>query len=150
MGDAAGGTDPLHPFAGTALFGAAPGPQSLAFRSIGSVADLDRELAAARASGKRTMLDFYADWCVSCKEMEARTFRDPSVRAALQNYVVLKADVTGNSPTDQALLKRFGIFGPPTTAFFATDGHEKIDYRLVGFVAAESFRHHLVGFEGTP
>jgi thiol:disulfide interchange protein DsbD len=149
-GAAVGGTDPLNPYAGTGVLGASAHIQTLPFRTVKSVADLDRELAAAASGGRRVMLDFYADWCVSCKEMEARTFRDPAVRAALANYVLLKADVTANDATDQALLKRFGIFGPPTTAFFATDGKERLDSRLVGFVAPEAFRSHLAAFEAAP
>jgi thiol:disulfide interchange protein DsbD len=146
-GAAGGGTDPLRPFAGTGLFGAAQTVDSLPFRPIASVAELDQQLRAAGAAGKRTMLDFYADWCVSCKEMEARTFRDPAVRAALAGYVILKADVTRNTADDQALLKRFGIFGPPTTAFFTRDGRERTDFRLVGFVEQDPFRAHLDRFE---
>ena len=68
------------------------------------------------------MLDFYADWCVSCKEMERYTFHDPTVLAELKDAVLLQADVTANDDEDQALLKRFGIFGPPTIAFFDTTG----------------------------
>jgi len=146
-GAAGGGTDPLRPFAGTGLFGARKGADSLPFRPISGIADLNQQLRAAGAAGKRTMVDFYADWCVSCKEMEARTFRDPAVRAALAGYVLLKADVTGNTLDDQALLKRFGIFGPPTTAFFTRDGHEHTDFRLVGFVPEAPFRAHLGRFE---
>lgn len=147
---AVGGVDPLRPLAGTGWFGGAPRAEGLAFRRIKSVADLERELAAARAAGQRTMLDFYADWCVSCKEMDARTFRDPAVRAALAGYVLLQADVTANDATDQELLRRFGIFGPPTTAFFGPDGRERLDARLVGFVAHGPFIAHLHAFEAAP
>jgi thiol:disulfide interchange protein DsbD len=85
------------------------------------------------------MLDFYADWCVSCKEMEHRTFPRPDVRAALANTVWLQADVTANDATDQALLKHFGIFGPPTIAFYGVDGSERANYRVVGFMKGEEF-----------
>ena len=115
-----------------------------------TVADLDRELAAAGAAGRRTMLDFSADWCVSCKEMENHTFSDAQVRAALAGYALLRADVTANNDDDQALLKRFHIIGPPTTAFFAADGRERTDFRLVGFIAAGPFRAHLKSFEAAP
>ena len=120
------------------------------FTRIHSVADLDRELAAAQAAGRRVMVDFSAEWCVSCKEMEKYTFRDPAVQAALAPYVLLQADVTANSAEDQALLRRFAIFGPPTTAFFGPEGRERTDFRLVGFVAAEPFRAHLARLEKTP
>ncbi len=147
---ASGGVDPLRPLAGTGWLGAPAQVEGLSFKTIKSSADLDRELAAAGVAGKHALLDFYADWCVSCKEMEARTFRDAAVRAALANYVLLKADVTGNDATDQALLHRFGIFGPPTTAFFALDGRERLNARLVGFVAHEPFVAHVHQFEVSP
>jgi thiol:disulfide interchange protein DsbD len=92
------------------------------------------------------MVDFYADWCVSCKEMEKYTFSDPGVQAALSSFVLLKADVTANDADHQALLKRFGIFGPPTTAFFGPGGGECSNFRLVGFVPADEFRQHLARF----
>ena len=85
------------------------------------------------------MLDFYADWCVSCKEMEKYTFPTPEVRAALANTVWLQADVTANDATDQALLKHFGIFGPPTIAFYGTDGVERRNFRVVGYMKAAEF-----------
>jgi thiol:disulfide interchange protein DsbD len=85
------------------------------------------------------MLDFYADWCVSCKEMERYTFTDPSVQQALAGAVLLKADVTANDAADQALLQRFGIFGPPTIAFWGPDGKERTQYRVVGFMKAAEF-----------
>ena len=148
VGAGFGGKDPLRPFEGT-RFGAAT-PQALVFTRIHSVADLDRELAAAQAAGRRVMVDFSAEWCVSCKEMEKYTFRDPAVQAALAPYVLLQADVTANTAEDQALLQRFAIFGPPTTAFFGPEGRERTDFRLVGFVAAEPFRAHLARLEKTP
>ncbi|NDE02193.1 MAG: protein-disulfide reductase DsbD [Gammaproteobacteria bacterium] len=134
--------------AGVALGGRsllAPIPQwqaevrSLEFRKIKTVADLDREVAAAAAAGKPVMLDFYADWCVSCKEMERYTFTDAAVQQALANAVLLKADVTANDEDDQALLQRFGIFGPPTIAFWKADGSEQKNYRVVGFMPAAQF-----------
>jgi thiol:disulfide interchange protein DsbD len=147
---AAGGTDPLQPLAGTGLFGASQAVAALPFHAVHSSTELDQQLAAAGKAGKRALLDFSADWCVSCKEMDTRTFRAPAVRAALLDYLLLKADVTGNTADDQALLKRFGIFGPPTTAFFAPDGHERPEFRLVGFTAEEPFREHLRRFEQAP
>ena len=134
--------------AGVALGGRsllAPIPQwqaevrSLEFRKIKTVADLDREVAAAAAAGKPVMLDFYADWCVSCKEMERYTFTDAAVQQALANAVLLKADVTANDEADQALLQRFGIFGPPTIAFWNTEGVELNRFRVVGFMKADEF-----------
>jgi thiol:disulfide interchange protein DsbD len=150
LGAALGGTDPVRPFAGTGLGGASARAEALPFHRVHGLAEFEHELAAATAAGKRTMLDFSADWCVSCKEMESRTFSQPAVRAALAGYRLLQADVTANDAADQALLRRFGIYGPPTTVFFAADGVERADYRLVGFVAAEAFRAHLTRLQSTP
>ena len=147
VGAASGASDPLHPLARTAGFGTTAAAATLEFHRIKSLADLDRELGAAQRQGQRVMLDFYADWCASCKEMDRATFRDPTVGSALRDYRVLQADVTDNDAADQALLRRFGIIGPPTTAFFAADGLERRDYRLVGFKDAVAFRAHLQSFE---
>ncbi len=144
VGAAAGGSDPLRPLAALGGgAGEATGP-ALEFRTIRSVGDLDRELTSAKAP---VLVDFYADWCVSCKEMDKYTFADLGVRTALQGFTLLKADVTANSIEDQALLKRFGIFGPPTTAFFPVGGRECQNFRLVGFVPPERFREHLERLE---
>jgi thiol:disulfide interchange protein DsbD len=133
-GSALGGTDPLAPIPAFAK----PVP-ALAFRAIHSVADLDREVSAARAQGRSVLVDFSADWCTSCKEMERYTFTDPAVQAALSNTVLLRANVTQNDADDQALLRRFGIFGPPTIAFYGIDGRERAAYRVVGYMKADAF-----------
>jgi thiol:disulfide interchange protein DsbD len=96
------------------------------------------------------MLDFYADWCVSCREMEDDTFTDPGVQAVLARAVLLQADVTANDREDQALLARFGILGPPTIVFFAADGTERNDFRVVGFKPADEFRVHAARAFGGP
>ena len=90
-------------------------------------------------TGRPVMLDFYADWCTSCKEMERYTFSDKNVQAALANAVLLHADVTKNDATDQELLKHFGIFGPPTIAFYGSDGEERQRFRVVGYMKATEF-----------
>jgi len=148
LGAAAGGHDPLQPLRGAALPGlggttSSAAVESLPFRKVASIEDLDRELAAARAAGQPAMLDFYADWCVSCKEMEKYTFSVTEVQSDLAGFVLLKADVTANNEADQALFRRFGVYGPPTTAFFSAEGRECRPFRLVGFVNAEDFRAHL-------
>jgi thiol:disulfide interchange protein DsbD len=147
VGAAAGGHDPLQPLRGASIPGIAgeapASTEALPFRRIASTEDLDRELAAAKVAGQPAMLDFYADWCVSCKEMEKYTFSVPEVRKDLAGFVLLKADVTANSEADQALFRRFGVYGPPTTAFFNAEGRECRPFRLVGFVEAEEFRSHL-------
>ena len=135
LGALGGGSDPLQPLAG--VLGAQP-VQGLAFRTIKSSGDLDRELRLAQAAGKPLLFDFYADWCVSCKEMEKYTFTDAGVKAALADFVLLKADVTANDAIDQALMQRFGIIGPPSTLFFR-DGVERRDLRLTGYEKVTPF-----------
>ncbi|MDI9237601.1 protein-disulfide reductase DsbD [Lysobacter sp. LF1] len=136
VGAMAGSHDPLKPLAGLRAGGVREA--ELPFRKIKSLADLDREVAAAKAAGKPVMLDFYADWCVSCKEMEKYTFPEPAVQQALSGFVLLKADVTANDDDDQALMKRLGIIGPPATLYFH-DGAERRELRLFGFEDAAKF-----------
>ena len=92
-----------------------------------------------KAPGRPVMLDFYADWCVSCKEMEAFTFSDPKVRSQLDGMLLLQADVTANSEEHRALLKRFSLFGPPGIIFFDAQGREIRGLRVIGYQSAERF-----------
>lgn len=117
--------------------------EHLSFKQIKGVDGLNVELAKAKAAGKTVMLDFYADWCVSCKEMEVLTFSDPAVQAALANVVLLQADVTPNDAKDTELYKHFGIIGPPSIMFFGSDGIERRNYRVVGYVPADKFSSHV-------
>jgi thiol:disulfide interchange protein DsbD len=133
-GAALGGTDPLTPIPALAAK-----THELPFRPIRSLADLDREVAQAQAAGRSVLVDFSADWCTSCKEMERYTFTDPAVQQALKSTVLLRANVTENNADDQALLKRFGIFGPPTIAFYGSDGRERAQFRVVGYMKADAF-----------
>ncbi|MDE2450895.1 MAG: protein-disulfide reductase DsbD [Gammaproteobacteria bacterium] len=133
-GAALGGTNPFAPIPGWASV-----RPPLAFADIHSVADLDQAVDKASRAGQPVMVDFYADWCTSCKEMEATTFLDPVVRSALSGSVLLRADVTANDADDQALLKRFGIYGPPTIAFYGRDGRERSRYRVVGYMKGAEF-----------
>ena len=114
----------------------AAGP-TVAFQRVGSVAELDAAVAAAK--GKTVMLDFYADWCVSCKEMERYTFTDPAVQSRLAGMIKLQADVTAGSADHQALLKRFRLFGPPGIVFFDPAGREIQGLRVIGFQSADKF-----------
>jgi thiol:disulfide interchange protein DsbD len=151
VGALAGRSDPLQPLAGLqgiagAVGGAAQvdaGHGAEHFKRIKSVADLEREVAAATASGRSVLLDFYADWCVACKEMEKYTFPDPAVQQALASTVMLQADVTANDDTDQALMQHLGILGPPSILFFGSDGLERPEFRVVGFKRAEEFASHV-------
>ena len=146
LGSLTGGSNPLQPLASINLGGGATlveAEHKLPFQRIKSVEDLDREIANASADGKSVLLDFYADWCVSCMEMEAYTFTDAGVQAALSNTVWLQADVTANDDTDQVLLERFGVFGPPTIIFFGADGGQRVGYEVVGYMKAAEFTDHV-------
>jgi thiol:disulfide interchange protein DsbD len=108
----------------------------LPFTRVKSLADLDAAIQSAK--GKIVMLDFYADWCTSCKEMEKYTFSDETVKTALKNAVLLQADVTENNDDDKALLKRFNLFGPPGIIFFDKAGNE-LSIRVIGYKNAVDF-----------
>ncbi|MFO1424696.1 MAG: protein-disulfide reductase DsbD, partial [Candidatus Competibacteraceae bacterium] len=150
VGVAAGGRDPWQPLRGVGLVAnAASTSQPLVFRRVKTVAEV--EGAVREAAGRPAMLDFYADWCVSCREMERYTFTDPGVRATLASAVLLQADVTANDDADQALLRRFSLIGPPAILFFGPDGEERRERRVIGFLDAGAFDKHLrslLGNEG--
>jgi thiol:disulfide interchange protein DsbD len=134
VGLASGARDPLAPLA---RFTGGAAAQPLAFTRIKTVEQLDQALAAT--GGKTAMLDFYADWCVSCKEMEKLTFVDPAVKAKLAGTVLLQVDVTANDPADRAMLKRFGLFGPPGIILFDRSGREIPDSRVIGYQDSARF-----------
>ncbi len=136
VGVAGGSRDPLRPL-GFLTTASAQEATGLEFAAIHSVAELDARIAAAQ--GRPVMLDFYADWCVSCKEMDRDTFSAAAVRSRLAKAVLLRADVTANSADDAALLKRFGLFGPPGILFFGPDGKEREAQRVVGYQGPEEF-----------
>ncbi|GJI96491.1 hypothetical protein RugamoR57_32090 [Duganella caerulea] len=136
VGVASGGRDPLAPLA---HLGAKH--ETLAFQRIKTVQQLDALLA--QTGGRTVMLDFYADWCVSCKEMEKLTFVDPQVRAKLANTLLLQVDVTANDADDKAMLKRFGLFGPPGIILFDKQGREIDGARVIGFQDAAKFTASL-------
>ena len=141
VGALAGAKDPLQPLA--AVRGGATvatEAKALPFQRVKSLADLD---ARIKAAGKPVMLDFYADWCVSCKELERYTFSDARVQTKLSGWTLLQADVTANSDDDKALLQRFKLYGPPGIIFFDAQGREIADQRIVGFLDAEAFLQSL-------
>jgi thiol:disulfide interchange protein DsbD len=135
VGALSGSRDPLRPLAGLSQGGARV-EAKLPWTRVASLAELQEKLATP---GKPVMLDFYADWCVSCKEMEAFTFSDPKVRAQLDGMLLLQADVTDNNEEHRALLKRFSLFGPPGIIFFDPQGREIRGLRVVGYQNAERF-----------
>jgi thiol:disulfide interchange protein DsbD len=127
-GALAGSRDPLRPLA--VFASGTPHATPVAWTRVGSLEELQAKL---QSPGRIVMLDFYADWCVSCKEMEAFTFSDPKVRAQLDRLLLLQADVTANSEAHRALLKRFSLFGPPGIVFFDAQGREIKGLRVIGY-----------------
>lgn len=135
IGALAGSRDPLQPLAVLRAGNNSPVTQPR-FEMVRSVAELDARLKTAE---RPVMLDFYADWCVSCKEMERFTFSDAEVATRMGRMLLLKADVTQNNEADKALLKRFSLFGPPGIIFFDSQGQEQDDLRVVGFMRSAEF-----------
>lgn len=138
---ATGGGTVLRPFAEPRLAVAAK--QGLPFNPVSGPAGLQAELSRASFLGKPVMLDFYADWCVTCVDMETHTLSDPGVRMALKDFVLLKTDVTENNALDKALLKQLELFGPPAILFFDAGANELRSHRLVGFIKPEPFIRHI-------
>jgi len=134
VGALAGSRDPLQPLA--AFRGEAAARSATPWTRVKSVAELEDRV---RAAGRPAMLDFYADWCVSCKEMEKYTLTDARVRASLDRMLLLQADVTAATPADRELLKRFALFGPPGIIFFDGQGHEIPELRVIGYQPPERF-----------
>jgi len=136
LGVLGGSRDPLQPLSFLRIGAAASDSSGVKFQRVKSLADLD---ARVKLAGRPVLLDFYADWCVSCKEMERFTFSDPAVAARMNRMLLLQADVTANSDEDKALLQRFGLFGPPGIIFFDHKGREAQDLRVVGYQDAAWF-----------
>lgn len=142
LGMLAGGRELLQPlsiFKPVASNGVAA-PTNLSFQRVRNLAELDAKIA--QSPGKTVMLDFYADWCVSCKEMEHTTFSDAAIQNRLKNVVLLQADITANSAEDDAMRKRFGVFGPPAIIFFSPNGKENSDH-VIGYKGPEEFNRIL-------
>lgn len=144
IGALAGNQSMLHPLKGITATGKNTSVEShLTFRQIKGIAGLQQALDEAKRNQQPVMLDFYADWCVSCKEMEAFTFPDPAVREALASFMLIQADVTANDAEDKALLKQLGLFGPPAIIFYGLESEEIAGHRVVGYMKAEDFLAHL-------
>jgi thioredoxin:protein disulfide reductase len=111
----------------------------LTFKVIGSIEALQPYFDEAKRTGKPLLLDFYADWCISCKEMEIKTFANPAVAKKMQEFILVQADVTSNTAAHQALLKRYGLFGPPGILLFDPAGEEQTNQRVVGFMPPDRF-----------
>ncbi len=137
-------TTPLRGIASNNASGTASEEHGLAFAPVKSVSELNQIVALASRENRPVMLDFYADWCISCKEMEAFTFTDSTVQDLLRNAVVIQADVTANDDLDQEMLKHFDLFGPPGIIFYDTEGYEIRSARVVGFMSADKFSSHIL------
>ena len=143
VGAASGSDDALQPLRRLAQMGRGAVEEKLPFRQVASVSELREQLARASLDGRPVMLDFYADWCITCQEMEQKTFPDPRVRALLSGVVLLQADVTANDGAAQELLKTFDLFGPPAILFFDAQARERRPHRVIGFLPADEFLIHL-------
>lgn len=144
VGAANGQSNPLRPLQLSATINeASTGKSELTFRKVNNAQELDVALAEAKQQGKVALLDFYADWCVACIEMAHDTFSSPVVAEALKPVVLLQADITSNDANAQALLKRFGLFGPPSVLFFNHQGQEVRALRVMGSMNAEQFMAHI-------
>ncbi len=143
IGATAGSRDLLQPLGSLVSGTSTQTAANLDFRIVKTVDDLDHALAAASQTGQPVMLDFYADWCVSCKEMERFTYSKPDVQQALSGFMLLKVDVTANDDADKAMLKRFKLYGPPATIFYDTHSQEQRGLRLIGFEKAADFARRV-------
>lgn len=142
IGFSIGNSNPLQPLQGFGVNMAKANPEGVKFERVRTLAELDEKVKQASLNGQPLMLDFYADWCISCKEMEAYTFTDTSVKQQLADFKLLQVDVTQNSDDDKAILQRFNLIGPPAILFF-NRGQENPALRVIGYQEAEAFRKTL-------
>ncbi len=139
IGMSAGNTNPLKPLQGLGSASTQVNHQGLKFERISSLAELNSRIDQASSNNQWVMLDFYADWCISCKEMEAYTFTDPKVKEQLTNFVLLQVDVTKNSADDKTLLTHFNLVGPPAILFFGINKQEYLEHRVIGYQDSDTF-----------
>ena len=156
IGAASGGNDLLKPLNGLSTSNLKIATNSVnetqqdkefKFKYFKSIADLEGHIAKASADGKPVLVDFYADWCVYCKKLDKQTFPDLNVQASLNDFVLLKADVTDNDEVDQALMEKLGLVGPPALLFYDTSGTEHRNFRIITFIEAEKLVSHISLFK---
>ncbi len=157
IGAASGGSDLLQPLKGlstsnlkiasTNTVNETQKSKEFKFEYFKSIADLDGHIAKASAAGKPVLVDFYADWCVYCKKLDSKTFPNLNVQAALNDFVLLKADVTDNDEIDQALMDKLGLVGPPALLFYDTSGNEHRNFRIITYIEAEKLVTHISLFK---
>lgn len=143
IGLSMGNSNPLQPLQGFSGNSASEQKQGILFKKVSSLDDLEQVLQQAENNKQWVMLDFYADWCISCKEMEAYTFSDERVKTKLSNFILVQADVTDNNTDDKALLERFNLIGPPAILFFGPDKQERKSSRVIGYQNTETFLANL-------
>ena len=144
LGAASGGSSLLKPLSTFNLDQTSVAKKSaLAFQKINNLSDLEEALAGAKKNHQTVMLDFYADWCISCKEMDAFTFSDPQVQQAVSDMLLLQIDVTANNDNDREFLKQFSLIGPPAILFFDEQAKELIQHRVIGYMPSHDFLNNL-------
>jgi thioredoxin:protein disulfide reductase len=143
VGFSIGNSNPLKPLQGFGITAARASEEDLRFERVASLSELEARIKRANANNQPVMLDFYADWCISCKEMEAYTFTDANVKQTLAGFVLLQADVTKQTDADKALLTKFNLIGPPAILFFNGDQQENKALRVVGYQDAKTFSKTL-------
>ena len=143
-GGVSGATNPLNPlekFTATTVISSSQSAKELTFKKITSIKELDDILA--KADGKKVLVDFYADWCVACKELEHNTFSDKDVKAKMSEFILVQADVTANGDDEKALSKKYGVFGPPAILFFDKDAKLLKSKTVIGYEDPKLFLEHL-------
>jgi len=148
IGVFAGSQSFLHPLQGLATGGSAVQEKKLPFNVVTTVAQMDLLLAQAQKAGQPVMLDFYADWCISCVELEEFTFKDASVMQSLTDFMLIKLDVTANDDEAKQLYRRFGVIGPPALIFYNREGTELKNMMLIGNISPQDFNLHVARIEG--